>query len=356
MCGLLGYSGTVPYSIDNLKMLLLYNETRGGDAAGIYALSGKSGKREIFKRAGNTYIDFIPAMNISPDTLAIGHLRYATQGSYKTDKNAHPFQYGPIIGAHNGTIDNWRLLAEKYDIPKSDIEVDSQIIFLLLSKPEVGTGVLKHYTGKAAIIYTDEREPESLYCYRDFDKPLFRGVIKTESGQGMYLSSLKESLLAIGCTNVKEFKEGCLYKITGGTVKEHVKITREPIYSPYHKDHTDNKKYDKDYYNSKKNYWERNNTSCSASHEDATMDDYEYPDNSYSGTAANRNPDDYEEERDKYFAMMNNILLNMEVAMEALAKTGQFTQEKALEARDILKTSMLETEQCMMSLYETEVH
>ena len=45
--------------------------------------------------------------NINNDTISIiGHTRAATTGAVTT-RNAHPFSYGSIIGAHNGIIDNW---------------------------------------------------------------------------------------------------------------------------------------------------------------------------------------------------------------------------------------------------------
>jgi predicted glutamine amidotransferase len=71
---------------------------------------------------------FREALNGNQSRAFIGHNRLATRGVVNPF-NAHPFQFGHITGAHNGTLETsckWKLrrlgIGEKFD-------VDSQALF-----------------------------------------------------------------------------------------------------------------------------------------------------------------------------------------------------------------------------------
>lgn len=119
-----------------MKRLLIYDFFRGPDSTGFAAL----------RRNGDTYLakvashpldlfdmkTFDKAMSGYNSTVFLGHNRLATKGKVNGG-NAHPFQYGHIIGAHNGTldVDSWKRLNE---VVGYDTDVDSQAIFACIEK------------------------------------------------------------------------------------------------------------------------------------------------------------------------------------------------------------------------------
>ncbi|CAN5950617.1 unnamed protein product [Sphagnum jensenii] len=69
-------------------------------------------------------------MNKASLKVIIGHNRYATIGE-KTPKNAHPFKFPNLVGAHNGTIDSWSLR----DLEDSgQFGTDSEALYNSISK------------------------------------------------------------------------------------------------------------------------------------------------------------------------------------------------------------------------------
>jgi hypothetical protein len=86
--------------------LTLANRERGKEALGFFNSTG-----EIFKRATDP-IDLLADSECTEyldrserdSWFVVGHTRYSTRGA-NIDKNSHPFQYGNIIGSHNGIID-----------------------------------------------------------------------------------------------------------------------------------------------------------------------------------------------------------------------------------------------------------
>ena len=130
MCGIIGYTGR-----DNAKDIMLdaleLLEYRGYDSAGI-ALLGEDGT-QIMKRAGrvndlrNLCEEKKPVGN-----CGIGHTRWATHGGV-CDENAHPHRFGKITLIHNGIIENYRELTEKYELEgKLVSETDSEVVAAVL--------------------------------------------------------------------------------------------------------------------------------------------------------------------------------------------------------------------------------
>jgi len=121
MCGLVGFdvskAGLAKEQRAIMSAILsVANDGRGGDSWGYYNF------HEI-KRGLGDLADH--AIEMFRHSFVMAHTRKATQGTVSKE-NAHPFDIGNIIGAHNGVISNHHPLNSKYD---RNCTVDSQHIF-----------------------------------------------------------------------------------------------------------------------------------------------------------------------------------------------------------------------------------
>jgi hypothetical protein len=224
MCGLIGFSrfvGGKTY-IDKLNQLLYINSlTRGKDATGIYTT--KSGVIKAAKDAPDfiksSYKDFRSNLNdwYENTNVFIGHVRQKTTGE-KIDENAHPFRFGNVVGAHNGVVRNYKELIKAGDA--YEYKVDSMVIFARFAQ-DGNYKVLEEMDADAALIFHNIKEPDTLYVYRNNERPLFKGKIENS---GLYFSSIPDSLLMIGCTDITEVKPFYVYKYTNGIYQGSTKV------------------------------------------------------------------------------------------------------------------------------------
>lgn len=231
-CGLLGFSGEIPFSPDKIKLLMLYNQTRGEDSCGYYNHKEHIDPlHRITKRRGKASETIIPDSKIAPTNLLIGHTRKATCGLGDKGKvnNAHPFLIGNWVGAHNGVLSNLNALIKEYGFDSGDIEVDSQI-FIEYINAFNNFEILKDFDGSAALLFTDvSNNFDTLYAYKNSKRPLYRGLFKKGDKKGMYLSSIKESLQAIGCTKISPIADETLYTIEAGEIQDTKRYNSKPI-------------------------------------------------------------------------------------------------------------------------------
>jgi glucosamine 6-phosphate synthetase-like amidotransferase/phosphosugar isomerase protein len=193
MCGIYGAIGNI--NTDKLKVLKLYNESRGGDASGFY-----SDTQGIVKFATDSFT-FLSTINIEQCSLFLGHTRFATHGQ-NIDNNAHPFNYGNVTLTHNGVINNYTEIAKL--LGKKTYTVDTECIADLLDI--LGECELHRLKGTLAIAYT--KNDSQLYLYRE-SNPLHYGILDNT----FYYSSLQESLVAIGILDSKQLKENTVFKV-----------------------------------------------------------------------------------------------------------------------------------------------
>ena len=134
MCGIIGYTGKKEAGeilLDALELL----EYRGYDSAGIAVTSETNGVPKLLKRAGRVRdLRELCEDEKAAGTCGIGHTRWATHGGV-SDENAHPHRFGKVTVIHNGIIENYRELTEKYGLEERLVsQTDSEVVAAVLSR------------------------------------------------------------------------------------------------------------------------------------------------------------------------------------------------------------------------------
>ncbi|MDD5980010.1 MAG: glutamine--fructose-6-phosphate transaminase (isomerizing) [bacterium] len=185
MCGIIGYVGKNQKSLDVLITGLESLEYRGYDSAGVAFISDD--KLNIVKEQGRIRnlkekLDF----NM-PTNIGIGHTRWATHGLPKT-VNAHPHNVSKITLVHNGIIENYEEIKEKFKTYNFKSETDTEVAACLLNnlyeKNNNMLDAIKEFIKEAkgayalGIINTDYKD--ILYAVKK-NSPLIIGVGKSEN-------------------------------------------------------------------------------------------------------------------------------------------------------------------------------
>ena len=238
MCGLTGFAPNKnkKANIDWIKMIMVYNTSRGTDSCGLYI------NNKVIKGIGTTADarmmlakEKIKIDNNSQNGVIIGHTRKSSHG-IKSLENAHPFRIeheGRVMWiAHNGTIHNIYELAKKYEVDTTGMQVDSLILGNIMLQR--GYDVLNNYKGGAALLWHFEDEPNVLYAFKgaskeftykevEDERPLF--VAKTD--EGIYISSIIESLECLTNKECFTLQANEVIKITNNKYFEVQVIDRE---------------------------------------------------------------------------------------------------------------------------------
>jgi glucosamine--fructose-6-phosphate aminotransferase (isomerizing) len=220
MCGIIGYTGTKEAEgilLDTLKLL----EYRGYDSAGL-AVADDRGKICMYKCAGRvSKLKELCDHHEIKGTCGIGHTRWATHGGV-TDANAHPHQWGKVTLVHNGIIENYQQLSEKFWLMgKLRSETDSEIVAAVLDSFYQGNPMeaikktIEQLEGTYALVMMFEDQPGKIFAVRNVS-PIVAG--KSETG-----AILASDVAALGTFVHKYFvvPEHCILELT----KEQLMLT-----------------------------------------------------------------------------------------------------------------------------------
>lgn len=178
MCGLVGMVGNIDGPEKKMfRNMLIFDQIRGLDSTGVCAIpylkvNGKTVPHlEKDLGAAQNLWDYNDSKIFDDKGIArlavkglIGHNRAATVGKV-TRTAAHPFWYGDIIGAHNGTLRAWK------DLHNADkVDVDSMALISNINKYGIDH-TWKNFHGAAAITYWDNKTDE-MNLIRNAERPL----------------------------------------------------------------------------------------------------------------------------------------------------------------------------------------
>jgi len=245
-CGLFGWSGKNNryFNRQAFTLLGLANQERGKDSCGVYDRKGTLygvGINSLFKN----YIQMVQPIASTKTGLVIGHTRKASVGVVGVD-NAQPItllnddEHLKFVLTHNGTLENHKELAKKYNIDITNLETDSQVLAALISSTEVGLNILEEYIGAAALAFNWTND-DSVYLFRG-ESPMYKSYklpveerplhIYQESPNSLYYSSEAGPLKLIAHSQdaVRKLKGNMLYKIKRGVLTEVMEFDRKNCY------------------------------------------------------------------------------------------------------------------------------
>ncbi|HXJ60437.1 MAG TPA: glutamine--fructose-6-phosphate transaminase (isomerizing) [Verrucomicrobiae bacterium] len=132
MCGIVGYIGkrqATPIILEGLRRL----EYRGYDSAGVAVLC--DGQLQTRKKKGKIDEGLAHLLQTKPmpGPLGIGHTRWATHGP-PSDENSHPHNdaSGRIAVVHNGVIENFERLKERFEGQTFQSSTDTEVLARLI--------------------------------------------------------------------------------------------------------------------------------------------------------------------------------------------------------------------------------
>lgn len=192
MCGIVGYLGDKKAS-DVILSGLQKLEYRGYDSCGICFFDEAGGRFITYKDKGRVAHLVQDFSYDFPNTLGIGHTRWATHGR-PNQVNSHPHysEHSRFSVVHNGVIENYKELTLKYlseahFVSETDTEVIADLIERFAGEMPVEEAIRKTLSvieGSYALLILDTRNPDVLYAAKN-RSPLLIGT----SANGITLAS-----------------------------------------------------------------------------------------------------------------------------------------------------------------------
>lgn len=327
MCGLFGFIGKKKCPVDFRTLLTLgiNNDSRGGDSCGIFI----DGQVEYGVDKNKLFYNFYENSKLLAETnsakVIIGHCRKTSVGKTSLETAQPVVIYNKDTGdiefvtIHNGTISNYKELANKYLSKYDDKMTDSQVIANIVYTH--GFDVLSEYIGSGAFVFVDYRTPKrvpSVFFFKGKsmeskwtkklteERPLY--YICTD--EGLWFSSICDFLYPLEYktkSTVYTFPTNLVTIVQNNTLYEVEKIDRE---KQYQKDYS----YGTSYYPSNYTYGYSQNQSSG----------------SYSYGSINYNPyEDYD-------------FVDYESSVKASSPTPTEKKEKTLATEDINRVILCE--------------
>lgn len=229
MCGLIGGVGAlnIKKHRDAIGEMLIFDVVRGHHSTGM-AFVKNDMSHHVVKKLGNPFelidsLEFDREMLKHDNWAMIGHNRLATKGAVNK-RNAHPFQFDDVVGAHNGTLRDTSTLRDH-----RTFEVDSEALMWNIEMEGIET-TLPKIRGAFAITVFD-KSTSTLYLARNSERPLH--YCYTKDGNTMFWAS-EEWMLEVSCDRNKidigeiyELPVGQLMKIKKDGLK--LQVTFRPF-------------------------------------------------------------------------------------------------------------------------------
>ena len=179
MCGIYGIAKSPkPYTRKQSKIakkvlrdIAIDSETRGSHSSGIASI----GETCTIYKSLLPSAKFVDSKEYNTATksldkgsnILLGHTRFATEGAIVVN-NAHPFQVGSTIGAHNGCVYNIDEMQTQLD---KQCPVDSQLIFKSIDATDNIQEAVKDFDSDFALSYVKDN-PNILHLCRENNRPL----------------------------------------------------------------------------------------------------------------------------------------------------------------------------------------
>lgn len=171
--------------------------SRGPHSTGVF-YADADGTHTVCKHLGTPW-DFycfldVQAQGKALSNVMLGHNRWATKGEV-TARNAHPFDFEKVVGAHNGTLRSVFQLADN-----KMFDVDSENIYHHMNLHGVHDTIPKLVGAYALTWYN--KEDQTVNFFRNDERPLF--YVLTEDGKTLFWASEEWMLtVALGLNKIK---------------------------------------------------------------------------------------------------------------------------------------------------------
>jgi Glutamine amidotransferase domain len=189
LCGLVGVAGDLyKKEIDAFNQLLYADKFRGAHATGVGAFNVRTGTTSVLKRALvpedlMNLKQYDSIVNTSNDVL-IGHNRFGTRGDNGAHRNAHPFDFPDVMGAHNGTLDYW-CQTKLHDNNRYD--TDSEALYSDINQNTIQETIPKLGGDSAWALTFVDKQDKTINLLRNDKRPLW--YVHTKDRKAMFWAS-----------------------------------------------------------------------------------------------------------------------------------------------------------------------